>query len=482
MSGKIKGLIAGAIVLILLIGAAVALNVTKKPAADSSSSSSSEITSRLLYEKKPDDVESVVIKNQTGEYEMIRTGNEKWTIKDFNDVPLDDTMLSNIANAVAKVSSSKMVDENADDLAKYGLTNPQVDAKVTFKDSKKTVKELLIGDATPTSGFSYFAIKGENAVYAVDAASFSVLMQDKLGAVNCTVMAKPDSIEAYPKIEEMVIKRKDLSYNIKLVYNQETEDNAVAASKMKSLDLGHVMVEPIQVNLDEEKSTDIIRGMYGLAAAKAETVHPTAEQLASAGMNDPTAVISMKANGKDYKLTVGNICSNSTSAYYGYFDGVDVLYQFDASALVWLKLVPTDITSQMITSANEYKLSNVDIVTPKKTVKFELTGTDQATLAVKKDGVALDSKYFTTFYQFLLRATGESLWVEEPTTTTPDVKITFTQRDGKIQTLEFYNAGDRQSIIKLDGKPIYKCRTSYVERLLANIDLLDVKGDIVQNW
>ena len=97
MSGKIKGLIAGAIVLILLIGAAVALNVTKKPATDSSSSSSSEITSRLLYEKKPDDVESVVIKNQTGEYEMIRTGNEKWTIKDFNDVPLDDTMLSNIA-------------------------------------------------------------------------------------------------------------------------------------------------------------------------------------------------------------------------------------------------------------------------------------------------------------------------------------------------------------------------------------------------
>ncbi len=486
MSSKIKGVIAGVIILILLIGAVVALKLTDKP-NDSDSSSSSEVTSKLLYEKKLDDVDKIAVKNSEGEYEITRTGNEKWSVKEFEGLPMNDTFLTEVATAVSKVSSTKVIEENAEDLEKYGLTKPLADVKVTFKDSGNTVKELLLGNASPTSGQSYFAFEGEKTVYSVDTAAFSSLTQDKTSALNRVLLAAPADDNSYPRIDDMTIERANLPYKIKLVYDDGKAQNlsdSSGSTAATATDTVHKMAEPITSDLDAEKATPVIRGLYGLTAARIIAIHPTEEQLADAGINAPTAVISMKAEQDNYKLTVGKTVPesvNDVGGYYAYFDGVDMLYQFNAAALPWLTLEPMNITSPIILSSNIKDISKIDITGANINSSYELSGADD-TFAVKKNGVAVDTNRFKEFYQYILRASGDSLWLNEPETAAPDVKITLSLKNGGSETLEFYNTTGRQTIIKYNGKPIYKGRTSYIERLVSNIALLDSNSEIIQVW
>ena len=488
MSSKVKIIIAGVIIIVLLTGSLVALKLTEKP-TDTSSSSSSQVESKLLYEKKADDIESVKINNQYGEYEVSRIGAEEWTVKDYEGLPLNQTVIQGVIDSVASVVSTKVIEENATDLEQYGLTKPVADVTVTFKDGNKTVKELLIGNPSPTAGQSYFAFKGEKTVYSVTTQNFASLSNPKISAISTILLDTPADDTKYPRIDDLTIERSDINYKIQLAYDEslvKKDESGTAANPTGATDNVHRMVEPVKMELNGgEKVTAVLRGMYGLTASNVVAIHPTPEQLADAGITAPAMVVTMKAEQDNYKLTIGKevpTTVNSLGGRYGYFEGRDVLYQFNEQALPWLTLVPTDITSSMIVSTNIYELSKIEITTPDKSFTYDLTGADKDTFVAKKNGVTLNADKFRSFYQYILRTSGESLWLEDPATQVPDTKIVFTLKNGATQTLEFYNTTARQSIIKYNGKTMFKCRTSYVERLLQNITVLDDNGDIVQNW
>lgn len=498
MSSKIKAVIISSIVLVLIIGAMVALKLTEKTDSDSSSSSSeaSSTTSKLLYEEKPENVALVNIKNSEGEYEITQVDDTNWTIEEFENAPLDSSFLSGIANAVTSVTAQQVIEENAADLSKYGLSDPVAEVKVTFKDSDKTVKELLIGNETPSSSsYSYFAFKGEKTVYTVSTSQFTSMTAGKYSAINTVILATPETdtsgAVAYPVIKDINIKRSDLAYNVKLAYEapDETEDSATASAaaltSSAETDSTHVMTEPVKADLNDEKATPVIRGMFGLTASKVIAVNPTPDELANAGITTPAVVVTTELEDKTYILTIGSEikATDSTEAgYYGYVEGTDVLYQFSTASLPWLTFNTDDLASDLISLINIYELAKLEIITNSDDLKFEFSGDDSDTFTAKKNGVEMDGDYFRKFYQFVLSAPAESIWLEDPTSTTPDVKFIYTKEDGTVSNLEFYNTNDRQTIIKYNGMTYYKCRTSYIERLLANIALLDDKGEIVFTW
>lgn len=501
MSSKIKAVIISAIVLVLLIGAVVALKLTGKSDSSSSSSSSgsSSVSSKLLYEEKQADVASVYIKNSEGEYEVTQVDDANWTIDELKDLPLDNSVLSGITSAVTSITTQKMIEENASDLSKYGLDKPLAEVKVTFKDSAKTVKEFLIGNPTPTSGQSYFALKGEKTVYTVTTATFSSLTQGKLAAVKKIIVDTPkagsDGTTAYPVIRDITIQRSDLPYNVVLAYQKpktdltEAEESAssaaAAATGSGEYDSTHVMAEPIKSDLNAEKASPLVRGMFGLTATKIAAVHPTQDELTKAGITAPTAVVITELEDKTYKLTIGAAVAaadDTEAGYYGYVEGTDILYQFSTASLPWVSFKPDDIKSGLMPLNNIYDVAKIEIKTSSEDVIFKLSGDDSDTFKVLKDDVEMDGDYFKKFYQFVIGAPAEFIWLENPTSTTPDVKVIYTMENGTVSNVEFYKSADRQTIIKYNGETRYKCRTTYVERLLSNLALLDDKGDMVMTY
>ena len=56
------------------------------------------------------------------------------------------------------------------------------------------------------------------------------------------------------------------------------------------------------------------------------------------------------------------------------------------------------------------------------------------------------------------------------------------QKNGKGKTISFYDAGNTKSLIVIDGKPAFKCRKSFVEAVLSNIDIFDTDKDFATTW
>jgi hypothetical protein len=98
----------------------------------------------------------------------------KWTLT-TPALPADQNACNAVTSAVTGMTAVRVVDDNATDLASYGL-QPAAD-QVTFdmKDGKKTT--LLIGDNTPTGTDVYAKVDGDPKLYTM--ASFNKDSLDK---------------------------------------------------------------------------------------------------------------------------------------------------------------------------------------------------------------------------------------------------------------------------------------------------------------
>ncbi len=115
---------------------------------------------------KEDQVQQVEFKKRDGTDTIVKKGDSgKWAITAPAPLPADQSAVNGVVSSATALTADRVVDENATDLASYGLA-PAVD-QVTFtaKDGKKTT--LLIGDATPTGSDVYAKVDGDPRLFTM---------------------------------------------------------------------------------------------------------------------------------------------------------------------------------------------------------------------------------------------------------------------------------------------------------------------------
>ena len=134
-------------------------------------------TYEKLYDIKIDDVIKVTVKNSvTNEFFAIEKDAEdknKWNLISHGDLRVDSSKVKSIALNANSVGSSKVIEEDAQDLSKYGLDNPSL---VTVYTGEGAAAFLEIGDMTPTEGAYYIKLKDSTKVYTLDTYSGDRLM------------------------------------------------------------------------------------------------------------------------------------------------------------------------------------------------------------------------------------------------------------------------------------------------------------------
>jgi hypothetical protein len=93
---------------------------------------------------KPGAPPTVLTKNEAG----------KWQITQPQPLPADQDSVTSLVNTLSSVSSDRLVEEKAANLAEFGLDNPSMQAVVIRKDGKS--QKLLFGAENPT-GSGFFA-------------------------------------------------------------------------------------------------------------------------------------------------------------------------------------------------------------------------------------------------------------------------------------------------------------------------------------
>lgn len=477
MKSKLKFIIIGAVVIILLAAVVIFLNVTEVEEEPVEETAAVEEESRLLYDKDPQSISLIHVENETGSYDIERSSDgESWGISEFEGHRLYSSGITGALSAAATLTAQQIVKENCDDLSIYGLDNPRLKITVEFDTDTKSI---LVGNEVPTGSNSYFCFDGENTVYTVKTSSLSCFEQDKYYYVLKTVYtAKTPEDENdttdYTKINSITISRKDIDYDIVLEYDVRQDDTDSVTGNSSS----HIMTYPVELDLNPDTANDTLTGVFGLEANSIAVLSPTEEDLEEYGLADPFAEVDFDIVGGDFTLTIGNKTEDG-SGYYAMAEDFDIIFVFESSSLPWATVMPLDITMTLITSTYIYNVESINISTPEDSYRFTLNG-DPDNFAVKCSSSPVSADLFKSYYQFLLRAPAEELYLAENTDEAA-ITVTIVSTDG-TDTLEFIPVEGRMTVIRLNGRTSFKCRTAYTERLIENLGHLMNGEDIITVW
>ena len=105
----------------------------------------------------------------------VKTGNEtariqktdgKWQLVEPEQAAADESELTSMTGSLSSLEVNRIVDEKAADLKGYGLDPPRVEVSFRLK-GQKDMKQLAIGEKTPTGGDLYARVPGQNRVFLV---------------------------------------------------------------------------------------------------------------------------------------------------------------------------------------------------------------------------------------------------------------------------------------------------------------------------
>lgn len=138
------------------------------------------------------DVNRVELKKKDGAYLVLQKQDGKWQITSPQQLRADDSAVSGMISSLSSLSSDRLVEDKADNLAQFGLSSPALEVDVSGKND---THKLLIGDDTPTGGGSYAKLESDPRIFTI--ASYTKSNIDK--SVNDLrdkrlVTAEPDKV------------------------------------------------------------------------------------------------------------------------------------------------------------------------------------------------------------------------------------------------------------------------------------------------
>src|SRR6185437_15330043 len=139
---KPRNLVVAAAVLAVLAG----LVYYSKQHPPSSSSTTTPASPKLL-DVPEKNVQSVDIKKKDGSSVVLQREAGKWTITAPEKWKADQDSVTSLFSSLNPVSADSVVEDNATDLKKYGLTTPSLTVTVHTNNGKSD--DLIFGDDVP---------------------------------------------------------------------------------------------------------------------------------------------------------------------------------------------------------------------------------------------------------------------------------------------------------------------------------------------
>jgi hypothetical protein len=293
---KMNSLLFAAIVLAALSGI-LYWSSHRKP-AESAVKVSADTPPQILTLTQAD-IAKVDIKKKGGaEVELAKDDSGKWQIMGAKPLRADQNEVSSMLSTLSSLSSERLIEEKASNLADYGLAQPAVEVDVTEKNNK--TRKLLIGDNTPAGNAAYVALAGDPRVFT-------------LPNYNKTSLDKSAT---------------DLRDKRLLVFEQDKLSRVELAAKKQDIEFGRnkdqwQIVKPKPLRADDSKVEELIRK---LGDAKMDLSASDEDQKkAAAAFGSGTAVATAKVT--DASGTEELQVRKSKDDYYAKSSAVEGVYK-----------------------------------------------------------------------------------------------------------------------------------------------------------
>lgn len=399
--------------------------------------------------KNADEIE---IKNSLSHY-TVYTNDEEYFVKGYEKNSFSQSNIKYLFSAFSNLRAVKSVEENAADMAKYGLETPLATAFVKG-DSSITV---YIGEATPDGKYVYAGTDSDKNVYMITKSYGELLLRNMTDLIEQNVTAISAENVNYVDIVE----KGKPEILITADENNETLKSYVSSSGLSAL----MMKSPVEdaivypTNMQDTILCDLST-MYINSVVELSPV-----DLSKYGLNDPIKTITIKDTGsKSLTIKIGN-AYDKDSVYVMLDDKPEVYTITNSSLIAFNDINIMDFVQNFVSLYARSEVDSVIVRAENSEHKIEFKTEGDSKIAVDEEGVKRDNRNsyidgklidkdtFGDFYEALVGIGFDSIDFNntENISGEPLVIIEFNLIDGSKNTVNYYNYNDNFYCIKNDG-------------------------------
>ena len=431
---------------------------------------------QILDEITEDDVESVVVSNASGGYEAD-WNDDSVIIKDCDNIAIDSSAVKKIQNAVKGITAEKKVTDGKGRLNEFGLEDDPVEVTVTGKGEKES---LMIGDEVPGQDSSQWYVLWKEEVYIVSDSNVEAFQYGVKDLISKQIT--PDRDES------------DDSFRVTLADIQGEGMDEIQIRHQGSEELAGYQVDsyqltaPINYPASASVSEDILPMFFGLKAQEVAVLHPTAEDRAQVGLDQPYRQVEIEYQTKDSeKNKISILVSNIDGAgnlYVG--NGSDVIYKCRPQDISWLNLTVDTVISHTILIPDVTSLKTLMITQGDGSsyqIQLQNMGTDNG--KVLYDGKELDVDSFRNFYYGLISVEADEVILENLPDTSgmnkiAEIKFAYMDESKKSDSVTYYSESARKAYAVLDGNERgFRLSETQIDTVLGNLQKL-INGEEIK--
>ena len=431
---------------------------------------------QILDEITEDDVESVIVSNASGGYEAD-WNDDSVIIKDCDNIAIDNSAVKKIQNAIKGITAEKKVTDGKGRLNEFGLEDDPVEVTVTGKGEKES---LMIGDEVPGQDSSQWYVLWKEEVYILSDSNVEAFQYGVKDLVSKQIT--PDRDES------------DDSFRVTLADIQGEGMDEIQIRHQGSEELAGYQVDsyqltaPINYPASAAVSEDILPMFFGLKAQEVAMLHPTAEDRAQVGLDQPYRQVEIEyqtKNSEKNKLSI--LVSNIDGAGNLYVEnGSDVIYKCRPQDISWLNLTVDTVISHTILIPDVTSLKTLTITQGDGSsyqIQFQNMGTDNG--KVLYDGKELDVDSFRNFYYGLISVEADEVILENLPDTSgmnkiAEIKFAYMDESKKSDTVTYYSESARKAYAVLDGNERgFRLSETQIDTVLGNLQKL-INGEEIK--
>lgn len=419
----------------------------------------------------------------------------KWYINGISpELTLTKTIASRI-RASLNISATKKLENTFGSVeeyhAYYGIDDPTRVFRVEFNDGTEPL-EIKVGKQIATADGNYLTLSGDDTVYIVSSdyiSNYDYLPVNYADKTIIEKIEKTDDNASYFGTDNKLARFDYIKLSGSAVGDREILFNMSTGSSAEYMP--YMMITPYRRPAREGFIEEILAfGTSGLDADTLYSFNCTDENFKACGFDQPNCVIELKAGDYYFKLTVGTLMGEGSSALAVIVDGKKQIFSVSTAMLDFVTPDITKMFNQNFIMEDIYKLSDVTLADSTGSYTFSLKHTPQSgnetayDTVVTLNGKETDTQSFKSLYQRVLMLSLLSFTTEaEKTTPVLTVKMKAIE-DGTVKTIEFTESPNDMYhyIAWVDGVPLGEVLKSSVTDVVTNLDTYVNGGTVPSTW
>ena len=437
-------------------------------------SSRSEIAS-VTVEVTGGDTFTIVNRNTYDENGVKTTPADQvgFVLEGMESFDLDQTKADTILGYGANLTATKMVTENAENLADYGLDVPRATITMTYKNGAST--QWLIGAQAPTSTGSYFMEKGKKTVFLLYASAVKNILSTRN---SLHVVEMPYTIDP-TTVKDVVIEAEGRD-TIELLYTMEDD-------KFSSYSVSSVRIlQPFFYCAHAERCEEFFNGSAALTISE---YAGELSELPDCGLQDGAARIRVTTTTEtttdsgtqrdSYVYRIGAFAA--ADKVYVQVDDSDAVYLTDTSNVAYLEnATPGYLVDQFSNLVNIQRVDHIDVVMGDETWTMDIEhiqneGETRATEYFTYNGTAVtDDKLFRKLYQELIGLTYSKLNDDYDYQAEPYMTVTYQLNcePGEL-VIEYMEYDDDYLAVRRDDLTLFLIKREKIDALAEALRAFD---------